>query len=136
MNSIINPSKLTRASKIHGKRKENTDEWSESDLIVVEFEAHAVVDFVVLESNMILVDIVPLLNPNLLGSSPSLGSHELLQVADGVVFVALHSHLLPQPIVQHHLDHLVPQKCKTLVVSEFNKSKCQNQDSKNAFCAR
>lgn len=67
---------------------------------------------------MILVDIVPFLNPNLLSSSPSLGSHELLQVADGVVFVALHSHLLPQPIIQHHLDHLLAsslsQESKTL----------------------
>lgn len=76
------------------------------DLAVIEFEAHAVVNLVVLESDVVLVDVVPLLNPNLVGSSPGLSRHQLLQVAYGVVFVALHAHLLPEPVVQHHLNHL------------------------------
>lgn len=76
------------------------------DLAVIEFKAHAVVNLVVLESDVVLVDVVPLLNPNLVGSSPGLSRHQLLQVAYGVVFVALHAHLLPEPVVQHHLNHL------------------------------
>ncbi|MFS8012491.1 hypothetical protein Hanom_Chr14g01321521 [Helianthus anomalus] len=55
---------------------------------------------------MILVDVVPLLDPNLVSASTGLRCNELLQVADGVVVVALHTDLLPQTIVQHHLDHL------------------------------
>lgn len=58
-------------------------------LIVVELEAHAVVDLVVLESDMILVDVVPLLDSNLLRSRSGLRRHELLQIADRVIFVAL-----------------------------------------------
>ena len=75
--------------------------------VVVELETHAVVDLVVLESDVVFVDVVPLLDPNLLGLGSGLSCHELLEVADGVVLVALHSDLLPQPVVQHHLDHLL-----------------------------
>ena len=53
---------------------------------------------------MVLVDVVPLLD--LLGARPCLRRHQLLEVADGVVLVALGPHLLPQAVVQHHLDHL------------------------------
>nr|ACU13964.1 unknown [Glycine max] len=75
-------------------------------LVVVEFETHAVVDLVILESDVILVYGVPLLDADLVGSCARLSRHQLLQVADGVIVVALHAHLLPQSIVQHHLDHL------------------------------
>lgn len=75
-------------------------------LVVVELEAHAVVDLVVLECNMVLVDVVPLLDTDLVGTGTSLGGDELLEVSDGIVVVALHPHLLPQAIVQHHLYHL------------------------------
>ncbi|KAH1208399.1 hypothetical protein GmHk_15G043220 [Glycine max] len=70
------------------------------------FETHAVVDLVILESDVILVYGVPLLDADLVGSCARLSRHQLLQVADGVIVVALHAHLLPQSIVQHHLDHL------------------------------
>ena len=62
-------------------------------------------DLVVFECDVVLVDVVPLLDANLLGPSPCLGSHKLLQVPDGVVLIAFHAHLLPQPVVQHNLDH-------------------------------
>lgn len=61
-------------------------------------------DLVVLEGDVALVDVVPLLD--LLGARPCLRRHQLLEVADGVVLVALGPHLLPQAVVQHHLDHL------------------------------
>ena len=64
-------------------------------------------DFIILEGNMVLVGGVPLLDTDFIGSSSSLSCHQLLQVADRVILVALHSDLLPQPIVQHHLDHLL-----------------------------
>lgn len=66
---------------------------------VVELEAHAIVYLVVLESDVVLVDCVPFLNPDLLGPSTRLSRNELLQITDGVIFVALHPDLLPQPIV-------------------------------------
>ena len=75
-------------------------------LVVVELEAHAIVNLVILESDVVFVDVVPLLDPNLVGPRTSLSRHKLLQVAYGVILVALHTYLLPQPIVQHHLYHL------------------------------
>lgn len=77
------------------------------ELIVVELKAHPVVDLVVLEGDMILVYVVPFLDADLVRPRPSLSGHQFLQIADGVILVALHPHLLPQPIVQHHLDHLL-----------------------------
>ena len=46
------------------------------------------------------------LDPDLVGARPRLRRHQPLQVADRVVLVALDAHLLPQAVVQHHLDHL------------------------------
>ncbi|KAK3408751.1 hypothetical protein EUGRSUZ_J00925 [Eucalyptus grandis] len=80
--------------------------FGEGKSVVVELEAHAVVDLVVLEGDVVLVDVVPLLDSDLVGAGARLGGHQLLEVADGVVLVALHPHLLPQPVVQHHLYHL------------------------------
>ncbi|GLT70135.1 hypothetical protein SLA2020_422320 [Shorea laevis] len=80
------------------------DKWWIS--IVIKFETHSVVDLVVLEGDVILVDVVPLLDPDLLRPCPCLRRYQLLQVADRVIVVALHPDLLPQPIVQHYFDHL------------------------------
>lgn len=52
-------------------------------------------DLVVLEGDVILVDGVPLLDSDLIGSGAGLGRHQLLKVTDGVVLVALHPDLLP-----------------------------------------
>ncbi|KAF4358439.1 hypothetical protein F8388_018303 [Cannabis sativa] len=46
--------------------------------VVVELEAHAVMDLVVLESDMVFVDVVPLLNSNLISSGSGLSRHQLL----------------------------------------------------------
>lgn len=67
-------------------------------------------DLVILEGDMILVDVVPLLNPDLLGPGSGLGGDQLLQVADRVVLVALHPDLLPETIIEDHLDHLRPSE--------------------------
>jgi len=82
-------------------------------LVVVELEAHAIMNLVILEGNMVLIDVVPLLDPDLLSSGTGLCRHELLEVADRVVVVALHSHFLSQTIVQHHLQHLQRNDCQT-----------------------
>jgi len=82
-------------------------------------------DFVVLERDMILVDVVPFLDPNLFGSGSSLGRHKLLEISDGVFLVALHSHLLPKPIIKHHLYHLYDSSSittKTNILSFFYSS--------------
>jgi len=81
-------------------------------LVVVELEAHAIMNLVILEGNMVFIDVVPLLDPDLLSSGTGLGRHELLEVADRVVVVALHSHFLSQTIVQHHLQHLQRNYCQ------------------------
>ena len=106
-NTIGNP-KIKNCHE-NGRKKRPFD-----GLVVVELEAHAIVDLVILEGDMILVDGVPLLDADLVGPGARLCRHELLQVADGVVVVALHTHLLPQSIVQHHLDHLLLPSIPTL----------------------
>lgn len=64
-------------------------------------------DLVILESDVILVNVVPFLDSDLIGSGPGLGRHQLLEVADGVVLVAFHPDLLSEPVVQHYLDHVL-----------------------------
>ena len=54
---------------------------------------------------MVLVDVVPLLQADLLGARARLRGNELLEVADRVVHVALDAHLLAQTIVAHNLYH-------------------------------
>lgn len=63
-------------------------------------------NLVVLQSDMVLINGIPLLNSDLFSPSSSLSSHELLEISDGVVIVALDADLLPKTIVQHNLDHL------------------------------
>lgn len=62
-------------------------------------------DLIVLQRDMVLVDRVPFLDPDFLRSRPDLRSDELLQIADGVVFVALDADLLAQTVVQNHFNH-------------------------------
>ncbi|KAK3042923.1 hypothetical protein RJ639_000999 [Escallonia herrerae] len=71
-------------------------------------------DLIALEGDVVLVGVVPLLDTDLVDPCPHLGRHQLLEVADGVILVALHLDLLPQPIIQHHLDHLPSHKILTL----------------------
>ena len=60
-----------------------------------------------LERDVVLVDGVPLLQPQLLWPRACLSSQQLLEVAHRVVRVALYAHLLAQPVVAHHLNHSV-----------------------------
>eukprot|EP01040_Poterioochromonas_malhamensis_P021231 gene21232-25560_t len=75
-------------------------------LVVVELEAHAIVNLVVFERDVVLVDRVPLLDPDFLRPGAYLGRNELLQISYRVVFVAFHADLLPQSIVTDNFDHL------------------------------
>ncbi|KAK2443197.1 ubiquitin protein [Trifolium repens] len=63
-------------------------------------------NLVIPESDVILVDGVPLLNTDLVSPCSCLSSHQLLQITNCVIIVALHANLLPQSIVEHHLYHL------------------------------
>ena len=62
-------------------------------------------DLVILEPDVVLEDGVPLLEDNLVPAGSGLGGDELLEVADGVVFVALDSHLLAQSVINGNFDH-------------------------------
>ena len=57
--------------------------------IVVQLQTHAVVDLVVIKRDVILVDSVPLLDPDLLPPRARLRRDELLQVAHGVVLTVM-----------------------------------------------
>lgn len=78
--------------------------------VVVEFESHPVVYLVICQRDVVLVHRVPLLDPDPLWSRSRLGRHQLLQVPDGVVWIALDTHLASQAVVEHHLDHLARQR--------------------------
>ena len=60
-------------------------------LVVVELEAHAIVNLVILESDVVFVDVGPLLDPNLVGPCNSLSRYKLLEITYGVILVALHT---------------------------------------------
>jgi hypothetical protein len=74
-------------------------------LVVVQLEVHAIMHLIVCQRNVVFVDGVPFLNADLLWPRASLCCHQLLQVPDRVVFIALHADLLAQAIVEDYLNH-------------------------------
>ena len=70
---------------------------------------------------MVLVDGVPLLEDDLLPASSRLSGDELLQVADGIVGVALHADFLPQTIVASNFNHFL---CFSILVSSGTTRGC------------
>lgn len=75
-------------------------------LVVVQLKPHAVMDFVVSQSDMIFVNSVPLLDTNLVWTRAGLSGDKLLQVTNGIVFAArrppvrLRCHTAQQPSIQ------------------------------------
>ena len=64
-----------------------------------------VMDLIVLQRDVILVDRVPLLDPQLLRPRSCLRREQLLQIADRVVRIAFDADLLSQSVVADDLDH-------------------------------
>lgn len=56
---------------------------------------------------MVLVDGVPLLQDDLFRRSSDLGGDELLEVADGIVGLALDAHLLAETVVANDTGQLL-----------------------------
>ena len=71
----------------------------------LQLKTHTVVNFVVFQGDVILVDCVPLLYPQLLGTRAELCCRQLLEVSYRVVLVTLNSDLLAKTVVQYNLDH-------------------------------
>eukprot|EP00928_Gymnodinium_smaydae_P023671 TRINITY_DN19443_c0_g1_i2.p1 TRINITY_DN19443_c0_g1~~TRINITY_DN19443_c0_g1_i2.p1 ORF type:complete len:122 (+),score=0.99 TRINITY_DN19443_c0_g1_i2:89-454(+) len=76
-----------------------------SALVVVQLQTHPVLDLVVLQGDVILINVVPLLNADLLPSSTALRCYQLLQISDCVVRIALDPNLAPDSVVANDLDH-------------------------------
>lgn len=76
-----------------------------SHLVVVELKTHAIMNLIIFERDVILVDCVPFLDPQLLGPRARLRCQQLFEVADRVVCVALDADLLAKTIVADDLDH-------------------------------
>jgi len=74
-------------------------------LLVVEFQVHSVVNFVVCKCDLVLKYVVPLFQDNFLGLSSGLSSDKLFQVTNSVVLVALNADFFAEPIVNSNLDH-------------------------------
>jgi len=73
----------------------------------VKLESHAGVDRVIGEGDVVLVDVVPLLNAQLVGAGACHCGNDHLQLSDGVVGAALDPDLLAKTIVEDDLDHLL-----------------------------
>jgi hypothetical protein len=57
--------------------------------VVVKFQAHAIVNLIVLEGDMTLVDVVPLLDPNLVSAGSGLSGQRQRASSGRRVFIAL-----------------------------------------------
>ena len=73
--------------------------------IIIHLQAHPVVDLVVGQRDVVLEDGRPLLQPDLVRPRPRLCGRKLLEVANGVVLVALDADLLAEAVVEDDLDH-------------------------------
>ena len=74
-------------------------------LVVVHFQAHAVVNLVVLQGDVVFEHCVPFLNSNLFRARTHLRCNQLFQIANGVVLIDLHAHFFPQTVVANDFDH-------------------------------
>jgi hypothetical protein len=86
-------------------------------LVVVELQAHSIVNLVVLQCDVVFVDCVPFLNANLFWSRARLRCNQFFQVSDCVVLVALHSHLFPQSVITDNFNHILCTACFSLSLS-------------------
>ena len=95
-------------------------------LIVVQLQAHSIVNFVVFQGDVILSIqwmcvskrnsrimtkrtylkyCVPFLDTNFLWSGSYLRGDEQFEIPNCVVFIAFHANFLAQSVVAHHFDH-------------------------------
>jgi len=72
--------------------------------MLVHFQTHAVVNLIVRERDVVLVDRVPFLELDLRVIRAGLGTDELLQVADGVVWTALHTNFTAETVISNHFN--------------------------------
>ena len=73
--------------------------------LIVKLEVHTILDLVVFQCNVILEDVVPLLQHDLVMSSSRLGCDEFLEIADGVCRVTFDANLLSETIVARYFNH-------------------------------
>ena len=76
-----------------------------SALLVIKLQVHPIMDFTVPHRQVVLKNRVPLLQYDLVPAGASLGCDQLLKVPDGVIRIALNTHLLLQTVVANNLYH-------------------------------
>ena len=76
-----------------------------SALLVIKLQVHPIMDFTVPQRHVVLKNRVPLLQYDLVPAGASLGCDQLLKVPDGVIRIALNTHLLLQTVVANNLYH-------------------------------
>ena len=83
-------------------------------LLIVKFEIHAVVNFIIFEFDVVLEDGVPLFQDDLVGAGSGLGGDQFFEVPNGVIFVAFDANFLAETIVDRDFDHstVFPGKSK------------------------
>lgn len=103
------PPRTIAHTNTHAGIKTQTNIKIRPNNVYAQLQTHTVVYLVILERDVILVYRVPLLYSQLLRSCTELRGGQFLEIADGIVLVALDPDLLPEAIVQNHLDHLALQ---------------------------
>ena len=83
----------------HTGRLRVIEEDRQRAVLTIQLQAHAVVDLVVLQSDVVLVDGVPFLNPQLLRPRTRLRREELLQITDRIIFVAFDANLFAEAVI-------------------------------------
>lgn len=77
-------------------RAEQGDEGrrEESPLLVIKLQVHPVVDLIISQRHVVFKNRVPLFKNDLIPAGASLSRYQFLQVADGVIGVALNADFL------------------------------------------
>lgn len=75
--------------------------------LVIQFKIHPIFNFIISKCHMILIDGVPFLQHNLFCPCSCLSCYQLLQIANAIIFIALHSHLFTKSIITCYLKHVV-----------------------------
>lgn len=83
--------------------------------VIVHFQTHPVLDLVVSQSDVVLIDDIPLLQSDLLRPSPNLRRNQLLELQNSVSGTAFDALPLSHSVIYHNLN----QNWSVGVMGEF-----------------
>lgn len=78
----------------------------DSNLLIVQFKVHSILNFVILQGDVIFKDGIPFFKHNLVVSRTRLSGNQFLHISYCVTGITFDSHLLSQPVVTCYFNHL------------------------------